>query len=112
MVRLGDVVARYGGEEFAAVLTPTDPEHLHAVAERIRKSICDARSRSTTPGQRPDAPTVHVRRRRIVVPGQGGRAEPGERRPDRGAELTLQRSPSWSRTVAARRASPAPRWRC
>jgi diguanylate cyclase (GGDEF)-like protein len=41
-VRLGDVVARYGGEEFAAVLTPTDPEHLHAVAERIRKSICDA----------------------------------------------------------------------
>ncbi|GGQ48446.1 hypothetical protein GCM10010166_15840 [Couchioplanes caeruleus subsp. azureus] len=37
--RAGDVVARFGGEEFAVLTTATDPQHLTAVAERIRTQI-------------------------------------------------------------------------
>ncbi|HEY5611813.1 MAG TPA: GGDEF domain-containing protein, partial [Thermoanaerobaculia bacterium] len=38
-LRAVDVPARYGGEEFAAIVPQTDPDALHAVAERIRASV-------------------------------------------------------------------------
>jgi diguanylate cyclase (GGDEF)-like protein len=38
-VREIDVAARYGGEEFAVILTETDRDGAHLVAERIRRRI-------------------------------------------------------------------------
>lgn len=37
--RPGDIVARYGGEEFIAVLSDTDKNGAHHVAERIRQNV-------------------------------------------------------------------------
>jgi diguanylate cyclase (GGDEF)-like protein len=37
--RAADVVARIGGEEFVAVLSPSDVDHAHAYAERVRESF-------------------------------------------------------------------------
>ena len=37
--RATDYLARYGGEEFCAILTDTDTEAAHAVAERLRNEI-------------------------------------------------------------------------
>lgn len=42
-VRQTDIVARYGGEEFSAILTNTGKEGALEIAERVRKSVSDAR---------------------------------------------------------------------
>ena len=34
-----DVVCRYGGEEFAILLSQTNPQHAHGVAEKLRRLI-------------------------------------------------------------------------
>jgi diguanylate cyclase (GGDEF)-like protein len=42
-LRTSDVMARYGGEEFVVLLTQTEMEAAHAIAERIRQTVADAR---------------------------------------------------------------------
>lgn len=53
-IRSTDILFRYGGEEFVVLLSNTDGEGAHTIAERIRSSVeqtmiqCDSNSISTT----------------------------------------------------------------
>jgi diguanylate cyclase (GGDEF)-like protein len=38
-LRQSDLLARFGGEEFACLLTDTEPEQAHSIAERMRAAV-------------------------------------------------------------------------
>lgn len=46
-VRQGDFVGRYGGEEFIVITSSYDPQHIAAVAERIRSRVEDTHFTAT-----------------------------------------------------------------